>query len=132
MTKLLDRVMSCVRGSAAVQFALALPVLVLFIIGTAQMGILFAANAGMQQALGEGARLATLFPAPADDVISARIMQTRFSLKSEYLTAPTFTHGTSSGVPYVDITLVYKPRLNFVFFTGPQITMTKTRRAFQN
>ena len=132
MTGLIRLLWHSARGSAAVQFALALPVLVLFIIGIAQMGILFAANAGMQQALGEGARMATLFPRPIDSAISARIMQTRFSLKSEYLTAPTFTHGTSSGVPYVDITLVYKPRLNFVFFTGPQITMTKTRRAFQN
>lgn len=132
MTKLLNRLERCTRGSAAVQFALALPVFVLFIIGTAQMGILFAANAGMQQALGEGARMATLFPRPTNDAISARIMQTRFSLKSEYLTAPTFTSGMSGGVPYVDITLVYQPRLNFIFFTGPQITMTKTRRAFQN
>ena len=132
MTRLLDRFKCCARGSAAVQFALALPVLVLFIIGTAQMGILFAANAGMQEALGEGARMATLFPRPTNDVISARIMQTRFSLKSEYLTPPTFTSGTAGGVPYVDITLVYQPRLNFIFFTGPQITMTKTRRAFQN
>jgi len=122
----------CRRGSAAAEFALALPVLVLFIAGIAQLGVLFAANAGLQQAVGEGARLATLFPRPDDATITARIRRAQFALNSAYLDAPTLTRGVANGVPYIDISMTYRPPLNFIFFTGPQISMTRSRRAYLN
>ena len=50
----------CERGAAAIEFALVVPILVLFIYGIFQVGLLFQASAGMQHALGEGARYATL------------------------------------------------------------------------
>jgi Flp pilus assembly protein TadG len=121
----------CARGSAAVQFALAVPVLVILIAGIAQLGVLYAASAGMQQALGEGARAASLYPRPTDDVISAKLMAKKFALDSSNLTS-SLSHGTSNGLPYVDIQLTYTPRLNFVFFTVPSVTITKTRRAYLN
>ena len=121
----------CVRGSAAVQFALAVPVLVLFIAGIAQLGILFAASAGMQQALGEGARAATLYPRPTDAAISAKVTNAKFALDSRYLTS-SLSHGTSNGLPYVDIQLSYTPHLSFIFFTASSITITRTRRAYLN
>ena len=48
------------RGVAVIEIAIVLPVLILFIYGIFQIGILYQANAGMQHALGEGARYATL------------------------------------------------------------------------
>ena len=48
------------QGAAAVEMALALPVLIIFIYGIFQIGMVMAASAGMQHALGEGARLATI------------------------------------------------------------------------
>ena len=48
------------RGVAVIEIAIVLPVLILFIYGIFQIGILYQANAGMQHALGEGARFATL------------------------------------------------------------------------
>jgi len=118
-----------IRGSAAIQFAFAAPVLILFIIGTAQIGTLYAAYTGMQQALGEGARLATLYPRPSDTAIGTRVRQAKFSLDSRYLSS-SLSHGTANGVPYVDIQLTYAPRLNFIFFAGPSISITRTRRAY--
>ena len=123
---------NCVRGSAAAEFALAVPLLVMFLAGIAQLGILFAANAGPQQAVGEGARLATIYPLPSDATIKTRIQNAAVALNANYLDTPTLTHGTSNGVPYVDISLTYHPKLNFVLFAGPQITMTRTRRAYTN
>ena len=119
-------------GIAAVEFALAVPLLVMLLAGIAQLGALFAANAGLQQAVGEGARLATIWPQPTDSVITARVRSAAFSLNSTYLDAPVVTHGTSNGVSYVDISLTYRPPLKFVFFTVPAITMTRTRRAYLN
>jgi len=122
----------CRKGSAAAEFALALPVLVLVIAGIAQLGVLFAANAGLQQAVGEGARIATLFPRPDDATITARIRRAQFALNSTYLDAPTLTRGVANGVPYIDISMTYRPPLNFIFFTGPRISMTRSRRAYLN
>ncbi|HWI87141.1 MAG TPA: TadE family protein [Sphingomonas sp.] len=120
------------RGAAAVEFAFALPILVLFLVGIAQLGVVFAANAGLQQAVGEAARLATLYPRPDDAAITARITSARFALKTDYLDAPAVTRGVANGVPYVDISLTYRPPLNFIFFTGPQISITQSRRAYLN
>jgi Flp pilus assembly protein TadG len=120
------------QGSAAVEFALAVPILVLFLAGIAQLGVLFAANAGLQQAVGEGARRATLYPRPDDATITTRIHNASFALNAAYLDTPTLTHGVANGLSYVDISLTYHPRLNFVFFSGPQISMTQSRRAYLN
>lgn len=122
----------CERGVAAAEFALAVPVLVLFLAAIAQFGVLFAANAGLQQAVGEGARLATIYPHPDDATITARIQRAGFALNSAYLTSPTLTRGQVNGVSYVDISLTYRPPLNFIFFRGPTISITRSRRAYLN
>ena len=132
MTRLLFVLRRRRDGLAAVEFALALPILVMLLAGIAQMGALFAANAGLQQAVGEAARLATIYPQPTDTVLIARVRAAAFSLNTTYLDAPVVTRGTSNGVPYVDISLTYRPPLKFVFFTVPAITMTRTRRAYLN
>ena len=44
------------RGAAAIEAAIAMPVLVVMIYGVFATGQLFEANAGMEHALGEGAR----------------------------------------------------------------------------
>src|SRR4051812_30237836 len=48
------------RGAAAIEMAIALPVLVLFLWGIFQIGMAGQAIAGMQHGLGEAARYATL------------------------------------------------------------------------
>ena len=48
------------RGATMVEFAFAFPVLIVLIYCIAQLGLVYRAVSGMQHALGEGARLATL------------------------------------------------------------------------
>ena len=48
------------RGASAVEFALVLPILVLFLLGMMQFGIVFAANQGLEAAAREGGRLAAV------------------------------------------------------------------------
>src|SRR3982751_5523061 len=48
------------RGAGAVEFALSAPILITLIYGIFEFSQLYEANAGMQHALGEGARFATL------------------------------------------------------------------------
>jgi len=118
------------RGAAALEFALVVPALVVFIIGIAQLGILFMANAGLRNAVAEGARYATIYPRPTDTQIRQRITDTRFGLTPANIGTVTVTHGVSSGTDYADISMSYNVPLNFVFFTAPPVTLTESRRAF--
>ena len=118
------------RGIGAVEFALICPALFAGIIGIAQLGILFYANAGLSQAVGEGARLATIHPRPTDAQIIQKMTDQRFGLETAKITGPTLTNGTSDSANYVDITMSYQVPLNFVFVTITPVTLTQTRRAY--
>ena len=119
------------RGAAAIEFALIAPALILLIVGIAQLGILFMANAGLRNAVGEGARMATVYPRPTDDQIRARIAERRFGIDPARMTTPAISHGTVDGAPYADISVSYTLSLNFIFFSAPPITLTERRRVFQ-
>ena len=118
------------RGIGAVEFALVVPVLLLFIIGTAQVGTLFMANAGLRNSIAEGARTAGIYPTPTTDVIKARMAKTRYGLKAQYLGTPSVTTGTDNGVNYVQISQSYTVPLDFVFISLRPVTLTKTRRVY--
>jgi Flp pilus assembly protein TadG len=118
-------------GASAVEFALTSGMLLLLMVGLAQVGIVFMANAGLRHAVGEGARLSTIYPMPADSAIIAKVNAARFGVKSGYITVgPTVTHGFENGASYTEVSMTYSVPLNFVFFTTPAVTLTETRRAF--
>ncbi len=130
MRKLAHKLRDSEGGAAAIEFALILPALVMMIVGVAQLGILFMANAGLRNAVAEGARYATIYPRPSDTQIKQRITDSRFGLDQARVVAPTITHGVSAGTNYADITMSYSVPMNFVFFTLPPVTLTESRRAF--
>lgn len=118
------------RGVSAVEFALIAPVLLLMIVGLAQLGVLFMANAGLRNAVAEGARYATIYPRPSNAQIRQRIADSRFGLDPRYLGTPEISYGIADGANYADITVRYSVPLDFVFFTVPGVTLTEARRAF--
>jgi hypothetical protein len=118
------------RGLSAVEFALVCPVLFAFLIGTAQVGILYFANAGLRNSVEEGARVVGVFPRPTDDVIKARMVKKRFGIRPQYLSNPVITTGKDGGADYVQISLTYKVPLDFVVVSVKPITLTKTRRVY--
>jgi hypothetical protein len=125
------------RGAATIEMAIALPTLVLFIWGIFQLGIAFQANAGMQHALGEGARFATLCispttsgcSAPTNDSIRTRISDRVFGTNVGSFSTPTVTNGPS-GSNYKDLSVTFTMPTNFLFFDGPNISITKTKRVY--
>lgn len=118
------------RGASAVEFAIVAPVLIAFLFGVAQLGILFFANAGLQNALAEGARLATIFPRPTEADVTARITEKRFGLDPARLTDPSFAYGTTNGMTYADISLSYSMPLNLWLVETAPITLTQSRRVY--
>ena len=114
------------QGAATVEMALTLPILMMLIYGIFQIGVILAANAGMQHALGEGARYATLFPTPNNDQIVARITAKKFGVHVGSWTTPTVTNGTG----YKDLSIGYSVTPNFLFFNGPTIAWTREKRVY--
>jgi len=117
------------RGIAALEFGLVVPGLVLMVVGIAQLGVLFMANAGLSEAVAAGARYANIWPRPSDTQIQNCVVNAAYGLPTA-LAAPTVAHGTDAGADYVDITATYTMQTDFIFFTGPTVAMTETRRAF--
>jgi Flp pilus assembly protein TadG len=117
-------------GISAVEFALVSPVLFGFLIALFQVGMLFFANAGLNNALADGARLASLYPRPTNAQIAARITDRRFGVEPERLVGPTFENGTSNGATYTEITLRYSVPVDFIFYEWGPITLSATRRVY--
>ena len=67
------------KGASALEFALAAPAMMMFIVGVGQLGMLCMADAGLSTAVAEGARAAAVYRTPAledealDAIIVARI-----------------------------------------------------------
>jgi Flp pilus assembly protein TadG len=120
------------RGAAAIEMALALPILVSMIYGLFQVGLLYQANAGMQHALGEGARMATLYErytsinVPTDAAIKSRMTTKLFGKGDGAFTVADPVTGSG----YKDLSITYSKKMNFIFFNGPTITLTRTKRAY--
>jgi Flp pilus assembly protein TadG len=119
------------RGVSAVEFALALPMLLTFVLGTAQLGKLFFSNADMRQAAAAGARVASIFPVPDDDTILDAVDERLVRSGAVDASTVALTKGTdASGNPYVDISITYTVPLDFVFFQVSPVTLNETRRVF--
>lgn len=120
------RILRDKAGAALVEMALALPVLILIIYGIFQFGMLLQASSGMQHALGEGARYATIWPTPTDLDIQSRIASKVYGTDNGVLLPAVIV----PGVNYKDITLVYAHQLDFLFFPGPTVTLTRSKRVY--
>lgn len=121
------------RGAAAIEMAIALPVLVSMIYGMFQVGLLYQANAGMQHALGEGARYATICvpvsgacTTPTNAQIKTRIQDKLFGKGDGNFTVADPVPGTG----FRDLSISYSKKMNFVFIGGPTITLNRSKRAY--
>ena len=126
------------RGAAAIEFAIAVPVLVVMIYGIFQVGLIYEANAGMQHALGEGARLATLCTpsgnactSPSDTAIVAKMNEKKFGANIGTLGTPTVAIPASSACVFCrDLSITYTVTPNFLFFTASPVSITRTKRVY--
>ncbi|HEU0311557.1 MAG TPA: TadE/TadG family type IV pilus assembly protein [Sphingomicrobium sp.] len=118
------------RGVAVIEIAIVLPVLILFIWGIFQVGILYQANAGMQHALGQGARHATLClsPDPCENptaaAVKSEIEAAVFGTEPGTFAVPTPTTDSSGRMT---LTVNYTQPMNFLFFPGPTVNLTRSK-----
>jgi Flp pilus assembly protein TadG len=118
------------KGAALLEFAFAAPILIAFMIATAQIGIFFFARSGLKSAVAEGARYATIYPKPTNQQIADRITAKRFGLDTTKVSAPTVTDCVVNTRPCINIEMTYTSRINFIFFETAPISVVESRRAF--
>jgi Flp pilus assembly protein TadG len=104
----------------------------MFIYGIFSFGQILEADAGMQNALGQGARYATLCLNPSSTGTCTNPTTTQITAK---VTGALF--GPASGITpnittdaatnSMTITLTYSQQMNFLFFTGPTVTFTRSK-----
>ena len=126
------------EGAAAIEFAIALPVLLVLIYGIFQVGLVFQANAGMQHALGEGARYATLCVptstgcnTPSDTAIVTRMSSKLFGMNIGTFGTPSVTTPASTTCPFCrDLAVTYTVTPNYLFFSGPAVSLSRSKRVY--
>jgi len=115
------------RGATVVELAFALPVFIVLVWMMVQLGLVFRANSGIQHALGQGARFATLYPTPTDTAIDTKMNEAVYGI------GPGTFDTIVNDVPvdgYKDLTVTYSQPTDFLLFPGPTIHVRKSKRVW--
>ena len=118
------------RGAAVIEIAFALPALIVMIWAIVQLGLVFRAMSGIQHALGEGARFATLYPQPANDAIEAKITQAVYGIGPGTFQIQDPVAGAADGSDYLDLTVSYTQDTDLLLIPGPTITVSRSKRVW--
>lgn len=123
------------NGAAVIEFAIAVPILVSMIWGIFQLACLFWANAGMQNALGAGARRATLCiggtsvtqcTAPTTTSVYNTMDAAKFGPTDGTMTVLTPT----TGAGYMDLEVTYSRQMSLLFIPGPTVNLDRKKRVY--
>ena len=119
------------QGAAALELAFAFPVLIMMIWGIFQVGLLYEANAGIQHALGEGARYATLYPTPTDAQIQTKISAKVFGTKNGTFGTPSVTTPAATVCTNCRLlSVTFSMPMHFLFLPGPTVSVTRTKQVY--
>lgn len=134
---LLKRLLKNQDGAAVIELAIALPVLVTMIYGIFECSQLYEANAGMQHALGEGARMATLCIPDASNTTTGCSSPSDTNIlnrEKDKLFRPaggTFTLTIpSASAGYKTLQISYTRTMNFLIVPGPTVTLTRSKQVY--
>ena len=119
------------RGAAVIEMAFALPAFIVMLWMVVQLGLVFRALSGIQHALGEGARAATIWPVPDVDDIQDRMNAAVYGIGPGTFDIPTPDEGTADGSDYLDLTVTYTQDTDLIFLPGPTINVTRSKRVWK-
>ena len=119
------------RGAAIIEMAFALPTLIIMMWMLVQLGLVFRAMSGIQHALGEGARLATIWPQPSDADIEEKIGEKVYGIgPGEFTIHPPEPGTTDEGEAYLDLQVSYTQQTDLLLLPGPDITVSRSKRVW--
>ena len=128
--KCLRRLTTNDRGAAAIELAFALPVFIVLLWMVVQLGLVFRAMSGIQHALGEGARAATLYPAPGNSVITNKMNAAVYGIGPGNFNIVAPATGNADGSDYLDLTVTYSQQTDLLIFRGPLIQVSRSKRVW--
>jgi Flp pilus assembly protein TadG len=136
--KCFRRIVRDEHGAAVIETAFALPILIVMIWMFVQLAQMYRALSGIQQALGEGARYATLClnpsttgcSTPTADNIKTKINDSVYGIGPGTFTVPDPATGTAGTSRYFDLTVNYSQPTNMLLFTGPTINVSRSKRVW--
>jgi Flp pilus assembly pilin Flp len=136
--KIVRRIRRDQQGAAAIEMAFALPILVLMLWMLAQLGGVYRALAGIQMALGEGARYATICQASSTGCSSPTTTQVKDKIDAALygtsiggtFDAPVPTCGSSGTSEYYDLTVNYTQPTSLLVMPGPTIQLGRSKRVW--
>lgn len=124
------RILRDPSGATLIEFAFALPILIIFIWMLYQFALVFRANSGIQHSLGEGARLATLWPTPDKELVKDKMEEAVYGIGPGKFDIETPQEGEEDGATYLDLTVTYEQQTNMLLFPGPKIEIEKSKRVW--
>lgn len=116
-------------ASTTVDFAFALPVLVVLMVGTLQASQILHARGSLRHAVGEGVRLAKVNPDATQAEVLARVRSQLPSLKVERLSNLGFTRGTANGAQTATVSASYTTSSDYPVISFP-VTITETKTVY--
>jgi Flp pilus assembly pilin Flp len=123
-------------GATVIETAFALPALIVLLWTIIQAGLVFRAMSGIQHALGEGARAATIWPAPDPEVdadleaITDKMNAAVYGIGPGDFDIPDPVPGEADGSPYLDLEVTYTQPVNLLIVPGPTISVSRTKRVW--
>lgn len=118
------------EGAAVIEMAFALPAFIVLVWMIVQLGLVFRAMSGIQHALGEGARAATLWPVPAINDIEDRMNEAVYGIGPGDFTVVEAVPGTADGSDFLDLEVTYTQPTDLLLFPGPTITVSRSKRVW--
>ena len=119
-------------GVSAIEFALAFPIFIQMIWMIFQAGFVFQAVSGMQHALGEGARYATIYPRPTTAAIKQRILDRVYGTSGVgtfTVADPTPGPATTAATSLI-LSVSYTQATSLLIVPGPTISLTRTKQVW--
>jgi Flp pilus assembly protein TadG len=129
--KLYKRLRSDERGAAVIEMAFALPALITLIWMILQLGLVLRAMSGIQHSLGEGARLATIWPVPDSAAIQAKMNAAVYGIGPGTFAIPAPVVGKADGADYLDLQVTYSQATDLLFVRGPTISVSRKKRVWR-
>lgn len=133
-------------GAAAIEMAFALPILVVMLWAFVQLAQVYRATAGIQQALGEGARFATVCQTPtvtgcatpvlgtgntpADGSIKKKVKDSVAGIGPGTFTVDDPTSGNAGTARFIQLRVQYSQPTNLLMFPGPTMTVSRSKRVW--
>ncbi len=129
--KLIKRIKRDQSGAAVIEMAFALPALIVLIWMIVQLGLVLRAMSGIQHALGEGARLATIWPVPDIDTIQDRMDEAVYGIGPGDFDIPAPVEGVADGSEYLDLRVTYVQETDLLLLPGPTISVSRSKRVWR-